>query len=120
MAVQTDAEDELYRRIFSYHIVKDGDGVRISSSAFTNRSGLPDPHCSVYLARLTSAAAVLAAGLPNLHLAGLLARTPLTMGLSVEHDNVPGDHVHCVIVGLTTKQECAELASAAYPVVVSE
>ena len=114
MAVQVDANDELYRRILSYHAVREGDGFRISSAAFMTKSRRPDPHCSVYLARLTIPAAVLEGGIANQRLAGLPASKPMAMGLDVKNDDKPGDPAHCVILGLSSKQQCEELASAAY------
>ncbi len=112
--VQIEAEDELYRRILHYHVVKEEDGYRISSAAFMTKSRKPDQHCSVYLARLTTPEQVLLGGVPNQQLAGLFAEKPLSMGLTVESDNRPEDPAHCVILGLKSKQQCEELASGAH------
>jgi len=74
---QIDEADLLYRRIFSYYLKDDG---TISSAAFKLRSRKPDPDCSVHLARLTTADAVLAEGLPNQLAVLLLAAVPLGLG----------------------------------------
>jgi hypothetical protein len=110
-------EDELYRRLLSYHVKDDGS---ISSAAFMTKSRKPDPECSVYLARRTSPAAVLRAGLPGQRLAAFSAAIPMSMGLTVKLDERPANPGHCLIVGLATKEQCGRLAEAARLVNVPE
>lgn len=117
-AVQIGADELLYRRIFGYYRKPDG---TIASSAFKTRSKKPEPECSVYVARLTTADAVLAAGMPDQLLIGLPASVPLGMGLDVRHaprDPNPGTlgYAHAVIVGLTTNEQCDRLAAASFVV----
>jgi hypothetical protein len=112
-----DPKDELYRRILSYHVKPDNS---ISSAAFMTKTRKPEPECSVYLARLTSPAAVLRAGLSGQRLAGLLAESPMSLNLVVKLDERPDDPGHCLIVGLATKEQCSRLAEAAYLVPVPE
>ena len=81
--------DYLYRRLMWYYVVKTTDGERASSAAF--REGSKNnfsADVSVYLARLTTPAAVLsseAGGLPKQRLAQLQASVPLDLGLEVRH-----------------------------------
>ena len=104
-------DDELYRRIFPYYVKPDG---TISSAAYMTKSKKPDPECSVYLARLTTAEEVLRPGfgLPGQQVVVLAASIPLSIGLSVEHDPQPDAYAHCLIKGLTRASECDRLAEA--------
>ena len=108
--VQVSDEDELYRRIISYHLKPDN---TISSAAFTLRSRQPDPECSVYLARLTTPKEVLNAGIPGQRLVGILTHEARSLGLTIIHDPQPDAPAHCIMQGLT-KQLCSRLAEAAY------
>ena len=106
--------DELYRRIFHYHLKPDG---RISSAAFMTRSGKPDPNLSVHLARMVDPEESLRRGLPGQGIVALPAAVPMAMGLVVRHDPQPGDPGHCLIPGLETKGACVRLAAASRLVV---
>ncbi len=60
--VDIDPQDEVLRRIFSYHLKPDN---TISSAAFMTRSRKPDPECSVSLSKVTDADTLLAGGPPG-------------------------------------------------------
>jgi hypothetical protein len=109
-----DDHDELYRRILHYHLRPDGS---VSSAAFMTRSKKPDPDCSVHLARITSPEESLRLGLPGQGVVVLYALVPRSIGLSVRHDPQPGDRGHCLIQGLSLKEQCAKLADASRVVV---
>lgn len=98
-------DDELYRRLMAYYVKPDGS---VSSAAFRDGSK-PDPHCSVYLARLTTPEEVLSLGLPGQRVASLPAKIPRDLGLEVEHDGI-GHPAHCVIKGMSRQEECRLLA----------
>ncbi len=115
--VEIDDRDELLRRVFHYHVKPDGS---IASSAFMTRSRKPDPECSVSLAKITTADALLRAGPGGLRVVALRAEVPRSMGLEVVFDPVPDDPGHCLIKGLSSKEQCARLAAASRPIEAGE
>jgi hypothetical protein len=112
--VEIDDEDDLLRRIFHYHLRPDGS---INSAAFMTTSKKPDPELSVHLAWPTTPAQSLAMGMPGQGVVGLPARLPRAIGLSVRHDPRPGNPGHCLIIGLSSEEQCARLAAGSSPVV---
>ena len=101
-------DDDLYRLIFP-DFVRDG----VISSAAYQRSRMPDPAISVNLARLTTIEATLAPQAGRGHYLGVLpAAIPRGLGLTVEHDPIPGNIAHALIRGATTKAVCEQLAFA--------
>ena len=100
-------QDELYRRFYGYHVKPDG---TVSSAAFMTRSKKPDPSVSVHLARITSAETCLQMGVAGQGAIVLVAAVPLTMGLEVVIDPQLGDPGHCLINGLSSREECVRLA----------
>lgn len=113
MGTGTDIEetDELLRRAFHYHIKPNN---TVSSAAFMTRSGKPDPSCSVSLARITSPERLLQSGLEGQKVVSLPARVPLRMQLKVRLSPEENDPGHCLIEGLSSKQQCVELARASH------
>jgi hypothetical protein len=105
--------DELLRRVFHYHIKPDN---TVASSAFMTKSKRPDPSCSVSLARITSPQALLAVGLEGQRVVSFPARVPMDMKLTVEFDPQDDDPGHCLIKGLSTKEQCVQLAAASRPI----
>jgi hypothetical protein len=100
--------DELYRRIVHYFVLDDG---RVSSAAFKDRRGKPDPSISVDIARLTTPEACLAHA-PNasFRLGGLLAAAPRALGFDVRHDPEPDNYSHALILGDNSAAKCRRLA----------
>lgn len=108
-------DEELYRRIVSFHLYPDG---TINSAAFKLRSGKPDPHLSVELARLTTPQeCAQRPGRPGFGVAALRAQVPRSLGLRVRHDPCPPqdptNDAHALIEGNTSKENCRRLAAAA-------
>jgi hypothetical protein len=118
-------DDVLLRRFFRNLIKEDGS---LSSTVYMTRSKKPDPSCSVYLERLTTAALALAAdprGPSVVGIARLPASKPMSLGLGVAHaplSTKPGsaEYAHSEIRGLTTKAQCAELAECSIIVLDAE
>jgi hypothetical protein len=106
--VEIDDEDDLLRRIFHYHLRPDGS---ISPAAFMTTSKKPAPELSVHLAWLTTPAQNPAMGMPGQGVVDLPVRLPRAIGLSMRHDLRPGDPGQCLIIGLSSKEQCARLAA---------
>ena len=106
-------DDMLLRRFFPGIIRRDG---TLSSAAFFNASKKPDPHCSVYLERLTTHEKVLAVALPHrMRLARLRASIPMSMDLEVVRMPLSAElgsaeHAHSEIHGISSKAQCSALA----------
>lgn len=103
------ADDLLYRRFFQYYIKSSGE---VSSAAFKDKKGRPDPELSVDLARLTTPERCLSLGQPGMRLGQLKAAVPLSLGLSIVHSPVADNYAHCLMIGNPTKQICRLLAEA--------
>jgi len=103
-------EDELYRRLGPDHFNPDGS---VNSNAF-KQGGKPVNSISVDLARLTTPAASLARAGARMGfgLGVLVARTPRSLGFSVEHAPTPDNLSHSLIRGENQKQKCRLLAEA--------
>jgi hypothetical protein len=101
-------DDGLYRRIVHYFVLDDG---RVSSAAFKDQRGKPDPSISVDIARLTTPEACLAHA-PNtsFRLGALLAAVPRALGFVVRHDPLPDNHSHALILGDNSAAKCRRLA----------
>lgn len=109
---EVDETDDLLRRVFHYHIKPNN---TVSSAAFMTRSRKPDPSCSVSLARITPPERLLQTGLEGQRVVSLPARVPLRMNLKVRLSPEENDPGHCLIEGLSSKQQCVELARASQP-----
>ena len=112
--VDIDDDDELYRRIVSFHINSDGS---VNSAAFKLR-GNPDPSISVDLAKLTTPQeCARRPGRPGFGVAVLVAQVPRSLGFTVRHDpnpaEDPGNDAHALIEGDNDKVKCRQLAAAA-------
>ena len=116
----TDAEPEeleefvgrgegLYRRLTRY-VVKNG---KVTRGAYYF-DGEPDPSVSVDLASLTTAdeARRRAPKPESTGIGELLSDVPLDLGLEVKRDPDlrTGNRAHCLIIGVTTKDLCQQLA----------
>jgi hypothetical protein len=87
----------------------------VRSTAFYGADWKPDPSISVDLARLTTPQDSIArANKPDLDLGvvGLVAAVPLGMDLSIRRDPQPGNDAHCLIEGVSTRDQCRHLARA--------
>ncbi len=111
---QVHSGDDLYRRIFWYHLRDDGS---ISSSAFKDKKKKPARDCSVYLARLTTQDKVKQAGPAYMGMVLLAASVPLSLDLTVgwtPQSSNPDEvgYAHCTIE-LETQEQCDRLAEKA-------
>jgi hypothetical protein len=101
-------EDELYRRLIPFS-VQDG---RVTSAAFYDRRGKPDPSISVNLARLSTLEETLSQGPLGFGVGVLQAGTPRSIGLSVRHAPEADNEANALIEGATSKEHCRALARA--------
>lgn len=102
-----DDEDLLFRRLAPHQINKDGS---VNSSAF-KRSGVYESAISVDLAKLTDPkTSVDRAGRAGFRLGAMPAGHPRALGFSVEHDPVPGNDAHAVILGRNDQETSRALA----------
>lgn len=99
--------DELNRRIHPLHIKEGG---AVSSSAYKNRKGKPDPSLSVDLARLTTVTATRDRGGSQFGVAQILAQVPRAEDLTVQHSPEPDNAAHTLAEGENTKAKCRILA----------
>jgi len=103
--------ERLYRR-FARDVVKNG---KVNKGAYYF-SGEPDPSASVDLASLTTAEKTrLGARKPeNAGVGEILSDVPIDLGLKVKRvpDLKTGNLAHCLIIGVTTKDQCQQLAEA--------
>lgn len=100
-------DDKLLRRVLPYHVKDDG---AVSSAAFMTRSRKPDPACSVFLERMSSAYDDAGTNrLPNQQLARFAAFVAIDMQLTVTHVPTIELPSHCQIT-IETKQQCRQLA----------
>lgn len=107
--VPVEGDDELYRRIVSFHLYDDG---TVNPAAFRLR-GKPDPSLSVEHAKLTTARECAdRPGRPGFGVAALKASVPLALGLKVQHAPEPGNYAHALIEGNDNKANTHRLALA--------
>lgn len=89
-------DDILYRRLTIEQVSASRDFP--NSNAFSLRQS--ETGLSVDIARLTTVAGCLAHGnRPGLGLAKLPVSVPRSLGLTVRHDPIPGNHAHALIEG---------------------
>ncbi|MBO1347137.1 MAG: hypothetical protein EBE86_006960 [Hormoscilla sp. GUM202] len=101
--------DQLYRRLVSFHVNPDG---TVNSAAFKRR-GKPDNSISVDLARLTTPQETLErSGKEGFGLGVLVAIEPRSQGFDVRHDPLPDNPAHSLIEGENNKRKCRLLAEA--------
>jgi hypothetical protein len=109
--VQIDDSDELYRRIPAAYFKPDG---RISSHAFKYKKQ-PDDHISVDIAKLLSGPqdALLALAenrRASFGVGSMLAGFPRSLGSTVRHAPLEGNHAHALVEGRNTDELCYRLA----------
>jgi hypothetical protein len=116
--VVIDDEDELYKRVFPYHVVGD---TRVSSAAFKDKRK-PANKFSADCAKLTTPRDCLTGphSLPNLRLICFVAQTPRSLDFAVWHDPELGNYAHCSIEGESTGDKCDILAEKSWPIQVVE
>ena len=103
-------EDEVYRYLHYTQVDRNPDQVR--KNAFYVNNG-PDPELSVDLVRLTPSflAALVRDSKPNHGVAVIrVADLRHHVGLTIEHDPIPGNIAHCKVMGLS-KLNCTALAN---------
>ncbi len=101
-------DDLLYRRIPGRHFQLDR---RIDfATYFRSKSATPDPEISVNLAHLTTPEETLAAApSPDFGLGELTAGEVRALGFTVRHQPTKKNRAHCLIEGVKTETDCAEL-----------
>lgn len=110
-------DDQLYRRLVSFHINPDG---TVNSAAFKLR-GKPDPSLSVDLARLSTPQETASrTGGAGFGVGALEASDPRSISFQVRHDPLSDSHypnnpllnnpAHSLIEGENNKQRCRLLA----------
>jgi hypothetical protein len=102
-----DDEDLLFRRLAPHQINKDGS---VNSSAF-KRSGAYASESSVDLAKLTDAqTSVDRVGRAGFRLGAMRAGHPRSLGFAVEHDPLPDNDAHTLIIGRNDQERSRALA----------
>lgn len=110
--------DMLYRRIFHFCIVTHENN-RISSSAFKNKKGRPDPKCSVFLdGIMVDPLEPMRTAVDGQYLTMFPASVPLQCALPVPVIHTPSpmegieEPSHCEMI-ISTKEQCDTIAAAA-------
>lgn len=103
-------EDGLYRRLAPHHL---RDDETVNSSAFRRGKGY-DPAVSVDLARLTGSPMDALQTRPHFGLDILRVGDVRALGLTVRRDPLPDNPAHCLIEGLTSKDQARRLAAVTH------
>ena len=107
MLTSVEDHDVLYRRL-APHCLTEGGGV--TSAAFKT-NGKPDHAISTDLARMTTPdESVNRQGRAGFQLGEMVARGPRELGFRVDHDPLPNNKAHTLIVGANTMGLCRKLA----------
>jgi hypothetical protein len=100
-------EDVLYRRLAQHQINPNG---TVNSSAF-KRGGTFETEISVDLARLTNPQEIVSrAGRSGFRLGEFEANEPRALGFRVEHDPLPENPSHALVVGSNDQEVSRALA----------